>query len=115
MAIITIGMTLIIVTRNIDLSVGSVAALAGAVGGVLNVRMGWPADVSLAAACFAGLLDRRLAWVLDRLPPGAGVHSDAREHDDIPRGRPRHNSGRHDRAAIGRIQRVGPAICAAAL
>lgn len=55
-AIITIGMTLIIVTRNIDLSVGSVAALAGAVGAYLNVRMGWPADVSLAAACFAGLL-----------------------------------------------------------
>jgi len=55
-AVITIGMTLIIVTRNIDLSVGSVAALAGAVGAYLNVRMGWPADISLVAACFAGLL-----------------------------------------------------------
>src|SRR5512137_1721975 len=55
-AVITIGMTLVIVTRNIDLSVGSVAALAGAVAAYLNVRMGWPADISLVAACLAGLL-----------------------------------------------------------
>jgi len=54
-AVITIGMTLIIVTRNIDLSVGSVAALAGAVGAYLNVKMGWPADISIAAACLSGL------------------------------------------------------------
>jgi D-xylose transport system permease protein len=55
-AVITIGMTLIIVTRNIDLSVGSVAALAGAAAAYLNVKMGWPADVSLLAACIVGLL-----------------------------------------------------------
>ena len=54
-AVITIGMTLIIVTRNIDLSVGSVAALAGAVAAYVNVKMGWPADISLLVALIAGL------------------------------------------------------------
>jgi D-xylose transport system permease protein len=70
-AVITIGMTLVIVTRNIDLSVGSVAALAGAVAAYLNVRMGWPADISLAAACLAGLLIGvwHGFWIAYRLVP----------------------------------------------
>ncbi|MBP7056801.1 MAG: sugar ABC transporter permease [Candidatus Omnitrophica bacterium] len=55
-AVITIGMTLIIVTRNIDLSVGSVAALAGAAAAYLNVKLGWPADLSVLSAIGLGLL-----------------------------------------------------------
>jgi len=55
-AVITIGMTLIIVTRNIDLSVGSVAALAGAAAAYLNVKLGWPADLSILSAIGLGLL-----------------------------------------------------------
>lgn len=55
-AVITIGMTLVIVTRNIDLSVGSVAALAGAAAAYLNVKMGWPADLSIVSAIAVGLL-----------------------------------------------------------
>ncbi len=55
-AIIAIGMTLVIVTRNIDLSVGSVAALAGAIGAFLQVNMNWPAEAAILAACGAGLL-----------------------------------------------------------
>ena len=55
-AVITIGMTLVIVTRNIDLSVGSVAAFTGAIAAFINVKMGWPAYSSLAVACLAGLL-----------------------------------------------------------
>jgi D-xylose transport system permease protein len=70
-AVITIGMTLIIVTRNIDLSVGSVAALCGAVAAYLNVKMGWGADISIAAACFAGLLIGMWHgfWIAYRLVP----------------------------------------------
>lgn len=55
-AIIAIGMTLVIVTRNIDLSVGSVAALAGAVAAFLQVKMGWPTASVIAAALAVGIL-----------------------------------------------------------
>ncbi len=70
-AIITIGMTLIIVTRNIDLSVGSVAALCGAVGAFLNVKMGLPAPAALAAALVAGLAIGAWHgfWIAYRLVP----------------------------------------------
>ncbi|MFH1189309.1 MAG: sugar ABC transporter permease [Candidatus Omnitrophota bacterium] len=70
-AIITIGMTLIIVTRNIDLSVGSVAALCGAVGAFLNVKMGMPAPVALIAALMAGLAIGAWHgfWIAYRLVP----------------------------------------------
>ena len=40
--ILAIGMLLVIVTGNIDLSVGSVAGFAGALGGILIVSQGWP-------------------------------------------------------------------------
>ena len=70
-AVITIGMTLIIVTRNIDLSVGSVAALAGAVAAYLNVKMGWPAHTAILLACCAGLLIGvwHGFWIAYRLVP----------------------------------------------
>ncbi|MDD5423269.1 MAG: sugar ABC transporter permease [Candidatus Omnitrophota bacterium] len=55
-AIITIGMTLIIVTRNIDLSVGSVAAFVGAIAAFLQVKTGWPTPLAMTAAMAAGLL-----------------------------------------------------------
>ncbi len=55
-AVITIGMTLVIVTRNIDLSVGSVAAFTGAIAAFINVKMGLPAHTALFLACGAGLL-----------------------------------------------------------
>ena len=55
-AVVAIGMTLVIVTGNIDLSVGSVAALCGAVGAFLQVKMGWSTAPALAAAIGCGLL-----------------------------------------------------------
>jgi D-xylose transport system permease protein len=70
-AVITIGMTLVIVTRNIDLSVGSVAAFAGAVAAFLNVKMGWPAGTALAASCAVGLAIGAWHgfWIAYRLVP----------------------------------------------
>jgi D-xylose transport system permease protein len=55
-AILTIGMTLVIVTRNIDLSVGSVAAFAGAVAAFLQVKMGLPTSVAITTTLGVGLL-----------------------------------------------------------
>lgn len=55
-AIIAVGMTLIIVTGNIDLSVGSIAAFTGAVGAYFQVKMGLPTGVAIALALCSGLL-----------------------------------------------------------
>jgi len=70
-AIITIGMTLIIVTRNIDLSVGSVAAFVGAIAAFLQVKSGWPTSFAIAAALASGLLIGvwHGFWVAYRLVP----------------------------------------------
>jgi len=70
-AIITVGMTLVIVTRNIDLSVGSVAALAGALGAYCQVQMGWPTGLAIAAALLGGLLIGvwHGFWIAYRLVP----------------------------------------------
>ena len=54
-AIVASGMTLIMVTGNIDLSVGSVAGFAGAVAAVLQVRYGWNAASAVAASLATGL------------------------------------------------------------
>ncbi|MDD5432079.1 MAG: sugar ABC transporter permease [Candidatus Omnitrophica bacterium] len=55
-AIVAVGMTFIIVTRNIDLSVGSVAAFTGAVAAFLQVKLGWPTGFALLASVLSGLL-----------------------------------------------------------
>ncbi|MEI8188628.1 MAG: sugar ABC transporter permease [candidate division NC10 bacterium] len=53
-AIIASGMALIMVTGNIDLSVGSVAGFSGAVAAVLQVRYGWNAYGAVLAALAVG-------------------------------------------------------------
>lgn len=54
LAAVAAGMTLVIVTGGIDLSVGSVMALAGAVLGVVIVRWGWPLAAAIPLAILAG-------------------------------------------------------------
>lgn len=55
-AVAAIGMVLIIVTGNIDLSVGSFAAFTGAVAAVLQVKFGWPAIPTFLATVAVGFL-----------------------------------------------------------
>ncbi len=67
-AIIAVGMTLVIVTAGIDLSVGSVAALSGVLGAMLMVgaQIPWPLATLIAVAIggCAGLLNGALvSWV----------------------------------------------------
>ncbi len=52
--IVALGMTLIILTGHIDISVGSVFAIAGIVSG-LCARVGMPGVVGALAACVAGM------------------------------------------------------------
>ncbi|TYB51057.1 sugar ABC transporter permease [Nonomuraea sp. PA05] len=54
--ILAIGMILIIIAGHIDLSVGSVVAVTGALAAVLMVNMGWPWPLALAATLVAGAL-----------------------------------------------------------
>lgn len=70
-AVIAVGMTLVIVSGNIDLSVGSVAALAGAVGAYLQVKLGWSTAAALGAAIGCGLLIGLWHgfWIAYRLVP----------------------------------------------
>lgn len=53
-AILSIGMTLVIATRGIDLSVGAVMAIAGAVAATL-INAGHAMPVALGAALLVGL------------------------------------------------------------
>jgi ribose transport system permease protein len=53
-AVIAIGITLVIITAGIDLSVGSVAALAGVVGVVLMAKMGVPVVPAIIGGILVG-------------------------------------------------------------
>jgi len=52
--ILAIGMLLVIVTGNIDLSVGSVAGFAGALSGVFIVSNGWPVWLTIIVVLVVG-------------------------------------------------------------
>ena len=70
-ALLALGMTLVIATRGIDLSVGAVMAIAGAVGAVaVNGGMAWPLALALAlaAALACGVWNGVLVAWLDIQP-----------------------------------------------
>ncbi|WP_066190041.1 multiple monosaccharide ABC transporter permease [Gracilibacillus timonensis] len=54
--VLAVGMVLVIITGNIDLSVGSVVAFIGAVAGVLIINMGVPVWLAVVIAIVAGAL-----------------------------------------------------------
>jgi ribose transport system permease protein len=71
-AIIAVGMTIVMISGGIDLSVGSVVALAGAIGAGLMSRQGLPLPVAVLGALTAGALVgflNGLFIVLGKLPP----------------------------------------------
>lgn len=53
-AVIAVGMTLVIITAGIDLSVGSVAALSGVLGVMLIVNLGLPPLVGIVGGTLVG-------------------------------------------------------------
>jgi simple sugar transport system permease protein len=62
--LVALGMTFVIATGGIDLSVGSVMSIAGAVGGVLSAKSGLPLPVALLAALASGVVVGLLNGVL---------------------------------------------------
>lgn len=71
-AIITIGMTMVMLTAGIDLSVGSVAALSGTICAGMMTRHGLPISLSIligiAVGVIAGLINGGLV-VFGKIPP----------------------------------------------
>src|SRR6188474_2219669 len=51
--VVALGMTLVILTGEIDISVGSTFAICSVVAGLL-AKAGWPIPLAAAAACLAG-------------------------------------------------------------
>jgi len=54
--IIAVGMTFVLIIAGIDLSVGSILALSGAVLGVTLVQLHWPLPLAMASCLGVGLL-----------------------------------------------------------
>lgn len=54
--VLAIGMVLVIITGNIDLSVGSVVAIIGAIAGVLIINLGIPVWIAVILSLLAGAL-----------------------------------------------------------
>src|SRR3712207_1497737 len=55
-AVIAIGMTLVIITAGIDLSVGSVAALAGVLGVMMMAQAGLPVPLAILGGTLVGAI-----------------------------------------------------------
>ena len=53
--VLAIGMVIVIIAGHIDLSVGSVVALTGAISAVLVIQQGYPWPVGVAAALITGI------------------------------------------------------------
>ena len=56
LGVLSLGMTAVILTGGIDLSIGSIVTLSGAVLGYLWQVMGWPMGVAASAALLTGTL-----------------------------------------------------------
>src|SRR4029079_8342003 len=69
--LVALGMTLVILTGEIDISVGSVFAICAVLAGVL-AKAGWPIAMAAVAACAAGAL---LGSVNGALVAYAGIPS----------------------------------------
>ncbi|NLP45764.1 MAG: sugar ABC transporter permease, partial [Epulopiscium sp.] len=55
-AVLTVGMTLVIVIRHIDLSVGFVAGFLGAVAAIMLTRMGLPVIITIPIILILGII-----------------------------------------------------------
>lgn len=74
-AIMAVGMTLVILTSGIDLSVGSLLALTGAVAAsIVGVEVNALVAVAAALALGAGRCDWRRHWCYRRERPRTGVY-----------------------------------------
>ena len=93
-----LGMLLIIVSGWIDLSVGSVVAVVGALAGVLIVRYDVNWVLAIVICLLVGAADWGIPGLLGGLCKDPGLHRYAGRHVDLSR--------TDDRAASGRVCRA---------
>lgn len=55
-AVLTTGVTLLIIAGHIDLSLGSVVGLTGGIGAILQIKMGWSPVTAIIVVLLAGVL-----------------------------------------------------------
>ena len=103
--IMALGMLMVIVSGHIDLSVGSIVGVVGALAGMLIVQYQFHLTSATLLCLAAGALDRCDAGVLDRLLGHAVLHRDTGWDACVSR---RHD--RHARAAsrLDRSRRPSP-------
>ena len=113
--ILAIGMTAVIATKGVDLSVGAVMAIAGAVAASLVVA-GYPSGLAVAAALVIGLIcglwNGLLVTVLDMQPiiatlvlDGGGARAGATGHGRVDRDLLRPAADLHRNGLISRVSR----------
>jgi ribose transport system permease protein len=68
LTLVATGMTLVLIIGGIDLSVGSVLALSGAVLSTLVIGMGWPLGLGMVASLLVGALAGGVnGWITEKL------------------------------------------------
>ncbi len=71
-SVVAVGMTFVILSGGIDLSVGSIVAFTGLIMAILMKEVGWPVwptmGIGLLAGCFLGMVNGLLVSLV-RLPP----------------------------------------------
>ena len=72
--IVSVGIVLVLLLGEIDLSVGSVYGLGSAVMAVLNVKHGWPAAPSILAGILTGTVIGTLHSLRENKIPALPVH-----------------------------------------
>lgn len=55
LGMLSVGIVLVLLLGEVDLSVGAVSGLCAAVMAVLNVKLGWPGPIAIGASILAGL------------------------------------------------------------
>ena len=116
--VLAIGMVIVIIAGHIDLSVGSVVALTGAVSAILVIQQG-PAVVGRRPRRARGRhRGRRLAGLLGGLRRHPGVHRHPRRHAALPRpdaaGARQHLAVAVPGASTARSPTASSTVCSAA-
>ena len=111
--LVALGMTLVIATRGIDISVGAVVAIAAAVAALMiggscqrRRRADQASRFPLWLAIVAALAVARAVRPVERPAGGQGRHAAHHRHADPDGGRPRHRAAHHRRPDHHRLLRA---------
>ncbi len=93
--ILAVGMVFVIISAEIDLSVGSMMGLLGGVAAICDVWLGWPLPLTIIVTLVLGLLLGALERMVGRVPQSPFIYCHPRGHVGISRHTHWHHQ-RHD-------------------